>query len=363
MSKRWMKRAGVLLVTFACVMLAALVPVKAATANSDADIRQIMDQAFANGDLEVTITVDRTFSVSEYQKKQEAEAYAAELAVTLEEVALKNGKLMSGTSYSYTVVGDRIVTYKFDISSQFTKKVVVISSEKSAYTRALKALKKRDYTANFYAENAMYFDTFVLALQHHPEYNYDVQVWKSPDGTFGYRPNGGLSASAIRTRMTKADTKANAIIKKVIKKGMTNKQKLRAIHDYLVRNCVYKDGISAGSYNDVFTAYGCLIKKEAVCQGYAAAFNLLAIKAGIRSIAVTGDAGGASHAWNYVKCGNGYYYIDTTWDDPMPDGGSKAKVSQVYFYLTQEKLDQKHTHTWDKTENAKKYIGYAGVLL
>lgn len=362
MKKRW-KRAGVFLFTFACVMLAALVPVRAATANSDADIRQIMDQAFANGDLEVTITVERTFSVNEYQQKQEAEAYAAELAVMLEESALKNGKLMNGTSYSYTITGGQIATYKFDISSQFTKKVVVVTSEKSAYTRALQALKKRDYASSFYAENAMYFDTFVMALQHHPEYNYDIQVWKNADGTFGYRPNGGLSASAIRTRMTKADAKADAVLKKIIKKGMTNKQKLKAIHDYLVKNCVYKDGVSAGSYNDAFTAYGCLIKKEAVCQGYAAAFDLMALKVGIRSITVTGDAGGASHAWNYVKNGSGYYYIDATWDDPTPDGGSKAKVSQAYFYLTQKKLEKKHTHTWDKTENAKKYVGYAGVLL
>lgn len=366
MKKEWMKRAGVFLFTFACVMLAAFVPVKAATANSDADIRQIMDQAFANGDLEVTITVDRTFSVNEYQAKQEAEAYGVELYALLEEAALKNGKLMkSGTPFYYyydPYAGSQLVTYKFDISSQYTKKVVVVSSEKSAYTRALKALKKRDYTTNFYAENAMYFDTFVLALQHHPEYNYDIQIWKDADGAFGYRPIGDLSTSGIKTRMAKADAKADAILKKIIKKGMTNKQKLKAIHDYLVKNCVYKDGISTGNYNDAFTAYGCLIKKKAVCQGYAAAFNLLAIKAGIRSITVTGDAGGASHAWNYVKNGSSYYYIDTTWDDPMPDGGSKAKVSQAYFYLTQKKLEKKYTHTWDKTENAKKYVGYVSVL-
>ena len=198
-----------------------------------------------------------------------------------------------------------MATYRFDISSQFTKKVTVLSSEKSAYTRALKALKKRDYSTNFYAENAMYYDTFVLALQHHPEYNYGIMIWKSADGTFGYRPSGDLSTSAIKSKMIKADTKADAVLKKIIKKGMTNKQKLKAIHDYLVKNCVYKERVSAGNYHDAFTAYGCLINKEAVCQGYAAAFNLLALKAGIRSIAVTGDAGGSSHAWNYVKNGSG----------------------------------------------------------
>ena len=212
MNKRWVKSAGVLLFTLACVMLTAILPVKAATANSEAEIRQIMEQAFANGDLEVTITVDRTFSVSEYQAKQEADAYAAELIKILEESALKNGKLMNGTSYSTVIANNRTATYKFDISSQFMKKVTALSSEKSAYTRALKALKTRDYTTNFYAENAMYFDTFVLALQHHPEYNYGIMVWKNADGTFGYRPSGELSTSAIKTRMAKATT--NRAVKK-----------------------------------------------------------------------------------------------------------------------------------------------------
>lgn len=356
MEKRWVRRACICLLVLACALLAGFVPVRAATAYDEADIRAVMDQAFANGDLEVNITVERTFSVNEYQAKQEAENYAGELIGLLEETALQNGKLLNGTSYSYLIAGGQIVTYRFDISSQFTKKVTVLSSEKSAYTRALKALKTRDYTTSFYAENAMYFDTFVLALQHHPEYNYDIQVWKNADGTFGYRPGGDLGASAISSKMKKADAKADAVLKKIIKKGMTNKQKLKAIHDYLVKNCVYKEQVSAGSYHDAFTAYGCLIKKEAVCQGYAAAFNLLALKAGIRSIAVTGDAGGASHAWNYVKNGSSYYYIDVTWDDPVPDGGSRAKVMQDYFYLTQKQLEKKHTHTWDKTENAKKYV-------
>lgn len=360
MDKRWVRRAGIFLLMLVCALLVAFVPVRAATAYDEADIRAIMNQAFANGDLEVSITVDRTFSVNEYQAKQEAESYARELAGILEETALKNGKLMNGTSYSYVIAGGRTITYKFDISSQFTKKVTVLTSEKSAYKHALKALKKRDYTTDFYADGAMYYDTFVLALQHHPEYNYNLMIWKRTDGTFGYRPSAKLGTSAIRSKMTKTDSRADSILKKIIKKGMTNKQKLKAIHNYLVRNCVYDEGVSKSGYDDAYTAYGCLIKKQAVCQGYAAAFNLLAAKAGICSIVVAGDAGGGSHAWNYVKNGSTYCYIDTTWDDPLPDRGSKAAVSQKYFYQTQKQLEQ--THTWDKTEHAKKYVDYASVL-
>lgn len=360
MRKRWLQCLGCLAVFF-CVLLTAYTPAVAATAYDEADIRQIMEQAFANGDPEVDITIDRTFSVDENQAKQEADAYAREqLMILLEEAALKNGKLMNGTSYSMVIAGRHTATYRFDISSQYTKKVTVLTSEKSAYKQALKALKKRDYTTNFYAEDAMYYDTFVLALQHHPEYNYNLVIWKSSDGTCGYRPSEKLSASEIKSKMKDADARADAIAGKIIKKGMTNKQKLKAIHDYLVKNCVYDERVSKNTYDDAYTAYGCLVKQEAVCQGYAAAFNLLASKAGIRSIAVAGDAGGGSHAWNYVRNGSTYCYIDTTWDDPVPDGGSRAKVSHKFFYLTQKQMEK--THTWDKIEHAKKYVDYASVL-
>lgn|GEM_PF-530961 len=360
MKKTWMRGIHRCLFMLGFLILMAVTPAQATVVHSDAQIRACMERAFENGDSQVNLTIDRTFAVSEYDAKREAENYAQELTAWLEEAALKNGRLMSGTSYTYTFSGRNSVTYSFDISSQFTKKVTVVSSEKDAYKHALKALKQHDYKTDFYADGAMYYETFVLALQHHPEYNYNLLIWKSTDGTFGYRAGNGLSTAQIESRIRQANKKANTIISRIITGNMTRKQKLRAIHNYLVRNCEYDEQVSTYGYDDAYTAYGCLIRKKAVCQGYAAAFNLLAAKAGICSIAVPGEAGGGTHAWNYVKNGSSYRYIDVTWDDPVPDRGSKAKVSQNYFYLTQAQLEI--THTWDKVENARKYVDYASVL-
>ena len=361
MKKDWMHRVYSCLLMLGCLLVLAGVPTQAAVVYSDTQIRTAMDRAFENGDSQVNLTINRTFAVSEYDAKREAENYAQELIAWLEEAALSNGRLMCGTSYTYTISGSHdSITYSFDISSQFTKKVTVVRSEKDAYKHALKALKKRDYSTSYYADGAMYYETFVLALQHHPEYNYNLVIWKSTDGTFGYRAGNDLSAAQIADKIKQANAKANAIISRIIKDGMTRKQKMRAIHNYLVKNCVYDENARRYGYDDAYTAYGCLIEKKAVCQGYAGAFNLLAAKAGICSIAVPGEAGGGSHAWNYVKDGSSYRYIDVTWDDPVPDQGAKARVRQNYFYLTQAQLEQ--THTWDKVENAKKYVDYASVL-
>lgn len=187
-------------------------------------------------------------------------------------------------------------------------------------------MKKRDYSTSYCVDGAVYYETFVLALQHHPEYNYSLVIWKSTDGTFDYRAGNDLSAAQITGKIKQANAKANAIIPRIIRDGMTRKQKLRAIHNYLVKNCVYDENARRYGYDDAYTAYGCLIEKKAVCQGYAGVFNLLAAKAGICSIAVPGEAGGGSHAWNYVKDGSSYRYIDVTWDDPVQDQGAKAAV-------------------------------------
>jgi transglutaminase/protease-like cytokinesis protein 3 len=355
----YVKHVAGLLFAVLCVFLAGSVPAGAATLSTDSEIRAAMEQAFQNGDLEVVLTLEKTFSVDASQALQEAENYVDDLYDMLQETALEQNRIMTVKSYSLTLAASqtatRAVTYTFDISPRCTQKVKKLTSEKNAYRQALKALKKRDYTSAFYSEDAMYYDTFVLVLEHHPEYNYGLTIWKSTNGTCGYRP-GSLTAAQIKSRMTKADTKADAILEQIIKAGMTKKQKLQAIHNYLVRHCVYDEGVKKNGYDNAYTAYGCLVEKSAVCQGYAAAFNLLATKVGVSSIAVSGSAGGGSHGWNYVKVGNTYRYVDVTWDDPLPDRGSKAKVRQNYFYVTQSTLAA--DHTWDKTDFAKKYLKY-----
>lgn len=124
-------------------------------------------------------------------------------------------------------------------------------------------------------------------------------------------------------------------------------EKVKAAHDYIVKNCVYnKEAIDQGTLtNDDFSIYGVLVKGKGVCEGYAKTFKMFMDIAGIDCIIVTGTAGSEniSHAWNMVKLGNDWYHIDVTFDDPYPE---LKEVVYLYFNITDDEI--KKDHTWNK---------------
>ncbi len=105
------------------------------------------------------------------------------------------------------------------------------------------------------------------------------------------------------------------------------------IHDRLISRVSYEDSAAednAPFYHAAHTAYGALVQKKAVCDGYALAYLYLLKKAGISSIFIPGvltvtlDSEGTigssgGHAWNMVMLGGYWYETDPTWDDdPSP---------------------------------------------
>ena len=129
--------------------------------------------------------------------------------------------------------------------------------------------------------------------------------------------------------------------------GLTDpRDKLRALHDALIRSCQYdvdtaESSAGVDGADAPFTAYGALVDGKAVCAGYARAFVLLCQAAGLDAVYVVGSE--MNHGWNAVRLDGQTYYIDCTFDDPVPDQG--AYVSSDFFLLTAEQLQS--THTWD----------------
>ena len=145
--------------------------------------------------------------------------------------------------------------------------------------------------------------------------------------------------------------KAQAILNKIIKKNMSDYEKEKAIHDYIVTHGEY--GFLKGEKKeDSYDAKGILLEGKGVCSSYSESMQLLLSLAGVESKIVLGEAD-IEHSWNLVKLDGKWYHVDVTWDDPVPD--EKGRVLYNYFNVPDELL--KKTHTWDtkRYEKANSY--------
>lgn len=92
--------------------------------------------------------------------------------------------------------------------------------------------------------------------------------------------------------------------------GMSDYEKIETIYSYVCRTVAYDN-----SDDDLkFSAYGALVNRRAVCQGYASLLYRMLREAGIENRIITGTASKVAHSWNIVKIGSKFYNLDATWD-------------------------------------------------
>ncbi|MBP3461456.1 MAG: hypothetical protein J6K21_03495 [Bacilli bacterium] len=134
---------------------------------------------------------------------------------------------------------------------------------------------------------------------------------------------------------------------KLIKNNMTDEQKIKIIHDYIINNSVYdKTWITTSSENRIHKsniAYGPLIEKIGLCGGYTDAMELFLEKIGIKSYKIASD----NHIWNYVYVDNKWKHLDLTWDDPVTNTGKNILQYDYYLIDTinlENKKDNEHNY-------------------
>lgn len=94
---------------------------------------------------------------------------------------------------------------------------------------------------------------------------------------------------------------------------------------------------------DAYSAYGALVLKKAVCNGYAEGMKLLCDLSGVTCKMISGTADGEKHAWNLIKLDKEWYHADLTWDDPEPDETSRI----MYPYFNVDDTQMKADHKWN----------------
>lgn len=127
----------------------------------------------------------------------------------------------------------------------------------------------------------------------------------------------------------KYESYINSIITSHINSSMSDYQKIKTIHDYIIINTSYDT--STELPNSSFSPEGVFLKGIAVCQGYAEAFQLFMDALKIESKIVKGTANNISHAWNVVKVNGFWYQIDVTWDDPIIDDQVKTGTDNLTY--------------------------------
>ena len=181
--------------------------------------------------------------------------------------------------------------------------------------------------------NMFYSDT--------PEYFWYSGGWRANyDGTtlqvfLSYTMTG----SVLNSAKTAYDKKVNALTKDLA--GKSDYEKSKILHDRLI------DAVTYVSTDNDQNAYGALVEGQAVCNGYARAYQHLMKEVGIPAWYVRGVSVNPAtdaqigHAWNIVKLNGKWCYTDVTWDD------QEDCTFYEFFNITTEKMAQDHILDFD----------------
>lgn len=145
-----------------------------------------------------------------------------------------------------------------------------------------------------------------------------------------------FSVSYISTKEQEdyVESETSKIVSQIITPEMTNMEKAKAIHDFVLKSADYDYSLQSRS------AYLALTTGKTVCQGYAMFVYKLCEKAKIPVHIVTGSIPAGFHAWNEVQIDGNWYHIDTTFDD--------VKTDQYKFFCVSDEFMEKNSYTWNK---------------
>ena len=148
--------------------------------------------------------------------------------------------------------------------------------------------------------------------------------------------------------------KIDEAIKQYINDDMTDEEKIKALHDFIVNGTIYdnerseqiKNGTLTDEIHPSNTALGPLYYGKAICGGYTDLMALFLDKLGIKNYKVSSK----NHIWNVVYLNGNWKHLDLTWDDPVVNTGENI-VTYNYFLISTDELKTKddNQHNYDES--------------
>ena len=150
----------------------------------------------------------------------------------------------------------------------------------------------------------------------------------------------------------KINEKIDLVYNEIINDKMSDLDKIKAVHDYIINHTVYdeeraneiKNNIESNEIHSSNTAFGPLFTGKAICGGYTDTMALFLDKMGLPNIKVSSK----NHIWNAVYLNGKWLHLDLTWDDPVVINGPHT-LTYNYYLLTSEELSNKadNQHSYD----------------
>lgn len=170
--------------------------------------------------------------------------------------------------------------------------------------------------------------------------------WGNLNGSYYLKPAYIYTQEVCKEKTQILEKEVDRMIAS-LEEGMDEYQIEKTLHDQLVSSCYY-DMVAAADYDghqQAFNAYGALIDKRAVCEGYGRAIALLLNRVGIQNYMITGfgenvEGEREGHLWNIVTIDGANYHLDATYNDPFEE--SSDEVSHLYFNLSDQEIQRDH---------------------
>ena len=165
------------------------------------------------------------------------------------------------------------------------------------------------------------------------------------------RPADGTINTRSFIRLGSEDQeKLEEIIDRITDPGMNRVEKIKAVHDWMVRHIQYDHTYEQHDASET------LNEGIAVCTGYSALFYNFMQTMGIPCVEQRGDVftspdPDSGHAWNAVQLENGvWYFMDVCWDDSTVDGSSDypdgRNVKYTYFLCGRSTIEEDRIADW-----------------
>lgn len=178
------------------------------------------------------------------------------------------------------------------------------------------------------------------------------KITKQNDGSYLVEFNYMISDINQRKSMQKAmKYKVKSILDGFKQSDNTNL--LYSVNNYICDSVVYDEYVLNNRIGNTTsrTAYGPLIEGKAVCSGYARALQLIMFTAKYKCYVDGGQSKYGPHAWNIISTKDGYYMVDTTWND--------SDVRNLYLMVPKEIYDSDHKSDGTCIRDLSSTIRYA----